>query len=223
MNTIMKLFIDTANTEEIKAAAALGLLDGVTTNPSLLAKEIARRGRGRQEEIFAEICDIVAGPVSAEVLAADYEGMVREGREIAKIAPNVVIKCPLTEAGLRATRTFADEEIAVNVTLIFQPIQALLAAKAGAAYVSPFVGRLDDIAEPGMSMVADIVEIFSNYSFAAEVLVASVRSPIHVLDAARMGADVATIPYGVIRQLLHHPLTTIGIERFAADAKKYTG
>ncbi len=219
----MKLFIDTANTEEIRAAAALGLLDGVTTNPSLLAKEIERRGRGRQEEIFAEICEIVPGPVSAEVLAADYEGMVREGREIAGIASNVVVKCPLTEAGLRATRTLSEEDIAVNVTLIFQPIQALLAAKAGAAFVSPFVGRLDDISAPGMSMVADIVEVFGNYSFATEVLVASVRNPVHVLDAARLGADVATIPYGVIKQLLHHPLTTIGIERFTADAKKYTG
>lgn len=219
----MKLFIDTANTEEIRAAADLGLLDGVTTNPSLLAKEIERRGGGSQEGIFAEICEIVSGPVSAEVLAVDYEGMVRQGCRVARIASNVVVKCPMTEAGLRATRTLADQDIGVNMTLVFQPLQALLAAKAGAAFVSPFVGRLDDVSTAGMAMVADIMEVFSNYAFATEVLVASVRNPIHVLEAARMGADVATIPYSVIRQLVHHPLTDIGLEKFAADARKYTG
>jgi len=218
----MKLFIDTANTEEIRAAAGLGLLDGATTNPSLLAKEIERRGGGTQDEIFKEICELVPGPVSAEVIATDYEGMVRQGREVATLAPNVVVKCPLTEDGLRATRTLSEEGISVNATLIFQPIQALLAAKAGAAYVSPFVGRLDDISTTGMAAVQEIVEIYSNYAFSTEVIVAAVRNPIHVVDAARMGADVATIPYAVIKQLVKHPLTDIGLARFVADAAKYS-
>jgi transaldolase len=211
----VKLFIDTADVEEIRKAAAMGLLDGVTTNPSL----IARTGRPF-EEVIREICEIVPGPVSAECLSTERDAMIEEARRIAKIAPNVVVKIPLTEDGLAATKTLADEGIRTNVTLCFHPVQALLAAKAGATYVSPFVGRLDDISTEGMGLIADILTIFQNYAFETEVLVASVRHPVHVLEAARMGAHVATIPYAVIAKLAHHPLTQIGLERFLADAEK---
>jgi transaldolase len=221
----MKLFIDTANVDEIRAAASLGLLDGVTTNPSLMRMEMERRGDPdlTPEAVFAEICELVSGPVSTEVTATDTEGMLAQARELAKIAPNVVIKCPMTEDGLRVTRALSNEGIRVNVTLIFQPVQALLAAKAGAAFVSPFVGRLDDVSTGGMEMVMDIVQIFENYGFDTEVLVASVRHPVHVLESARMGAHVATIPYGVISRLVKHPLTDVGLEKFSADAKAYGG
>lgn len=221
----MKLFIDTANVDEIRSAANLGLLDGATTNPSLIKKELERRGDASvtPEEIFREICELVPGPVSAEVTAVDYEGMVAQGRELAKIADNVVIKCPMTEDGLRATRTFSNEGTRVNVTLIFQPVQAMLAAKAGAAFVSPFVGRLDDVSAVGMEMVADIAEIFTNYAFDTEILVASVRHPVHVLEAARMGAHVSTIPYSVIAKLIKHPLTDIGLAKFVEDARSFGG
>ncbi|MDA0999298.1 MAG: fructose-6-phosphate aldolase [bacterium] len=208
----MKIFIDTANLDEIREAASLGVLDGVTTNPSLIAKEGA--------DIHArikEICGIVDGPVSAEVVATEWEEMVEEGRTLAAIHENVVVKVPVGPAGLRAASKFREENIRTNVTLIFNPAQALLAAKAGASFVSPFVGRLDDIGQSGMDMVADIVQIFQNYDFATEVLVASVRNPVHFLQAASMGADIATLPFKVIGQLLNHPLTDIGLEKFLSD------
>ncbi|MDF1564278.1 MAG: fructose-6-phosphate aldolase [Deltaproteobacteria bacterium] len=208
----MKLFIDTADIDEIRSAAAMGLLDGVTTNPSLIAKT------GRSfEEVIKEICETVPGPVSAECLSTTAPEMIEEARKVAALAPNVVVKLPLTVDGLTATRTLTDEGIKTNVTLCFHPVQALLAAKAGATYVSPFVGRLDDISTDGMALIADIVTIFQNYAFETEVLVASVRHPVHVLEAARMGADVSTIPYKVIQQLAHHPLTVSGLEKFLAD------
>ena len=221
----MKLFIDTANVDEIRAAADLGLLDGATTNPSLIKQEFERRGDPEltPDAVFREICALVPGPVSAEVTAVDYEEMLAQGRELAKIADNVVVKCPMTADGLRATRTLSNEGTRVNVTLVFQPVQAMLAAKAGAAYVSPFVGRLDDVSSVGMEMVEDIVDIFSNYEFDTEVLVASVRHPVHVLEAARMGAHVATIPYSVIAKLIKHPLTDIGLARFVEDARSFGG
>ncbi|MBI3128267.1 MAG: fructose-6-phosphate aldolase [Candidatus Tectomicrobia bacterium] len=211
----MKIFIDTANLQEIKEAAATGVIDGVTTNPTLIAKE----GADIHTRI-REICEVVNGPVSAEVVATKWEEMVEEGRELAAIHDNVVVKVPIGLDGLKAVKKLREENISTNVTLIFNPAQALLAAKAGASFVSPFVGRLDDITSPGMDMAADIVRIFQNYDFATQVLVASVRHPMHVLEAARMGADVATCPFGVIGQLLKHPLTDIGLEKFLADWRR---
>jgi transaldolase len=211
----MKLFIDTAEVEEIRQAAAWGILDGCTTNPSLIAKS----GR-RFEDVIVEICEIVGGPVSAEVVSTDAAGMVAEGRRLAELHEHVVVKCPMLPEGLAATRELADDGIRVNVTLVFQPGQALLAAKAGAAYISPFVGRLDDIGENGMDMVATIVEMLESYDYGAEVLVASVRGPGHVIEAARMGADVATCPFKVLQQLLKHPLTDSGLAAFLADWEK---
>ena len=215
----MKFFIDTASLKEIREAADLGLIDGVTTNPSLIAKE----GDVDFKRHIAAICEIVQGPVSAEVTSLDTAGMLREGREYAAIAPNVVIKCPLTRDGLRATRALNDEGISVNVTLCFSAAQAILAAKAGASYISPFVGRLDDIAYDGMQLIAEIVEIYRNYPWKTEVLVASVRNPTHVVEAARMGADVATIPFKVIDQLIKHPLTDKGLEQFLSDWRAWSG
>ena len=211
----MKFFIDTANIEEIKKAAELGMVDGVTTNPSLVAKE-GREFKG----LIREICDLVEGPVSAEVVSLDAEGMVQEARELAEIADNIAIKVPLIEEGLKATKILAGEGIQVNVTLCFSPLQALMAAKAGAAYISPFVGRLDDISHVGMELVEQIITIYNAYGFETEVIVASIRNPVHVLDSALMGADIATIPYKVIQQLIKHPLTDIGLKNFLADWKK---
>jgi len=211
----MKFFIDTANIEEIKKAGELGMVDGVTTNPSLVAKE-GREFRG----LIKEICDLVEGPVNAEVVSLDAEGMVREAKELAEIADNIVIKVPLIEEGLKATKILAGQGIKTNVTLCFSPVQALMAAKAGAAYVSPFVGRLDDISHIGMELVEQILAIYNAYGFETEVIVASIRNPVHVLDSALMGADIATIPFKVIQQLIKHPLTDIGLENFLADWKK---
>jgi transaldolase len=211
----MKFFIDTANIDEIKKANELGMVDGVTTNPSLVAKE-GREFKG----LIKEICDIVDGPVSAEVVSTDAEGMVKEARELAKLADNIVVKIPMLEEGLKAVKILAQEGIHTNVTLCFSAIQALMAAKAGAAYISPFVGRLDDIGHIGMELVEEIITIYDNYGFETEVIVASIRNPIHVLDAALMGADIATIPFKVIQQLTKHPLTDIGVEKFLADWKK---
>ena len=214
----MKFFIDTANVTEIREAADMGLLDGVTTNPSLLSK-VAGDGKSPRN-ILEEICEIVDGPISAEVVANDYEGMLREGREHAGIHENIVGKVPLTLAGLKAAQTFKKEGIRTNVTLVFSPSQALLAAKAGAAFVSPFVGRIDDVSNSGMEMVEQIIQIFDNYSFETEVLVASIRHPIHVVQAALMGADIATMPLKVIGQLVKHPLTDLGIDKFLQDWEK---
>jgi transaldolase len=211
----MKFFIDTANIKEIKAANEMGLIDGVTTNPSLMAKE-----NREPRELLKEICKIVKGPVSAEVVALDAKGMVAEGRELARIAKNIVIKVPITTDGLVAVKQLKKHKIKTNVTLCFSPVQALLAAKAGAAYISPFVGRLDDISIEGMDLIDQIVNIYDNYMFDTEVLVASVRSPMHVLEAAMVGADVATIPFKVIEQLAKHPLTDIGLAKFLDDWKK---
>jgi len=211
----MKFFIDTANIEEIKKANELGLLDGVTTNPSLVSKE------GREfRELIIEICSIVKGPVSAEVVSTDAKGMIKEARELAKLADNIVVKIPLIKEGLKAVKTLSGEGIKTNVTLCFSPVQALMAAKAGADYVSPFVGRLDDISHVGMDIVEQIATIYENYGFETEIIVASIRNPIHVLDAALIGADIATIPYNVMEQLIKHPLTEIGLEKFMADWKK---
>lgn len=211
----MKFFIDTANVEEIKRAKELGMVDGVTTNPSLVAKE-GREFKG----LIRDIADIVDGPVSAEVVSLDAEGMVQEARDLAGMADNMVVKIPLVEEGLKAVRSLAQEGIKTNVTLCFSPIQALMAAKAGAAYISPFVGRLDDISHVGMDLVEQIITIYENYAFDTEVIVASIRNPLHVLDAALMGADIATIPFKVIQQLIKHPLTDIGLKNFLADWKK---
>jgi transaldolase len=211
----MQFFIDSADVSEIKKALALGLCDGVTTNPSLVAKT------GRKfADVLREITSLVTGPVSAEVTAVDYEGMMKEARHYAKVAENVVVKVPLIVEGLRAVRDLTTEGIRTNVTLCFSPVQALLAAKAGATYVSPFVGRLDDVSEDGMALIAQILEIFRNYDFPTKVLVASVRHPLHVLESARLGADVATIPFNVIEQLAKHPLTDIGLKKFLADWEK---
>ena len=211
----MKFFIDTANIEEIKKANELGLLDGVTTNPSLVSKE------GRDfKELIKEICGIVDGPVSAEVVSTDAEGMVGEAKDLAKLADNIVVKIPLIKEGLQAVKKLSGEGIKTNVTLCFSPIQALMAAKAGASYISPFVGRLDDLSQVGMEMVEQIVAIYENYGYDTEIIVASIRNPVHVLDAALMGADIATIPYKVMEQLIKHPLTDIGLEKFLADWKK---
>ncbi len=211
----MKFFIDTANIEEIKKANEMGMADGVTTNPTLVSRE-GREFKG----LIKEICDIVDGPVSAEVVSLDTYGMVREAKELAKIADNIVVKIPLIEEGLKAVRILDQEGINTNVTLCFSPVQALMAAKAGAAYISPFVGRLDDISQRGMELAEEIITIYENYDFKTEVIVASIRNPIHVLDAALMGADIATIPFKVIQQLIKHPLTDIGLDKFLADWKK---
>jgi transaldolase len=213
----MKFFIDTANIAQIKDAAAMGVLDGVTTNPSLIAKE----GAGKPlPQLLREICEAVDGPVSAEVVATDHKTMVKEGRKLAKIHPNIVVKLPTTVDGVKACVELARGGIHVNMTLIFSPLQALIVAKAGASFCSPFVGRLDDISTDGMQLIRDIVQIYDNYDFATQVLVASVRHPIHVLEAALAGADVATIPYEVITKLLSHPLTDAGLEKFLNDWKK---
>ena len=212
----MKFFIDTANLDEIKEANELGLIDGVTTNPSLVAKE----GNVDFKEHIATICEMVKGDVSAEVTALDTDGMLREGRELAKIASNVVIKCPLTLDGLKATRIFREEGTKVNVTLCFSAAQALLAAKAGATYISPFIGRLDDIGQNGMQLIQDIVQIYGNYGYETEVLAASIRHPMHIVDCALVGADVVTVPLKVIQQLVKHPLTDKGLEGFLSDWKK---
>jgi transaldolase len=209
----MKFFIDTANLDAIRDAKAMGVLDGVTTNPSLLAQQKRRD----TDVLLREICEVVRGPVSGEVVAVDAAGMIAEGKRLAKLSEHLVVKIPITLDGLRATRALADEGIAVNATLCFSASQALLVAKAGAAYVSPFVGRLDDISEDGMGLIEDIVRIYDNYDFDTEVLVASVRHPRHVVEAAKMGADVVTMPPKVIRQLLAHPLTDRGLEAFLAD------
>ncbi|OPY09285.1 MAG: Transaldolase [Syntrophaceae bacterium PtaB.Bin095] len=211
----MKFFIDTANVEEIRAGIRLGMVDGVTTNPSLVAKE--KRGF---DAVIQDILDLVDGPVSLEVVSPEAEGMVREARKLAKLGAQVVIKVPMTEEGLKATRMLVNDGIRVNQTLVFSPLQALMAAKAGAAYVSPFVGRLDDIAHDGMELVDQILAIYGNYGYETEVIVASVRHPGHVLKAALMGADIATIPFKVIAQMAKHPLTDRGIEAFLADWKK---
>jgi transaldolase len=210
----MKFFIDTANIQEIKEGLALGMVDGVTTNPSLVARE-----KKDFNQIIGEILNAVDGPVSLEVISMDAKGMLREGRKLAKLGPQVVIKVPMTTEGLKATRIFASEGIRVNQTLVFSPVQALMAAKAGAAYVSPFVGRLDDVAHDGMEIVDQIMTIYHNYGFDTEVIVASVRHPRHVLEAALMGADIATIPFKVIAQLAKHPLTDKGIDAFLNDWK----
>jgi len=211
----MKFFIDTADIGEIREAAAMGLVDGVTTNPSLVAKT------GRPFlDVLKEICDSVDGPVSAEVIATTTDEMIREARELASIHPNIVVKIPLIPAGLKAVRKLTAEQIRTNVTLCFSPLQALLAAKAGATYVSPFVGRLDDIGHVGMDIVSSILDIYDNYGYTTNVLVASIRSPLHVLEAAEMGAHVATIPFKVITQLARHPLTDTGLQQFLKDAEK---
>ena len=212
----MKFFLDSANLGEIREAAELGLIDGVTTNPSLIAKE---DGVDFKQHIAA-ICEIVPGDVSAEVTSLDMEGMLREGREYARIAPNVIIKCPLTREGLKATRRLASEGIRVNVTLCFSAAQAILAAKAGASYISPFMGRLDDVGQSGLTVLAEIVEIYRNYEWQTQVLASSVRGPIHVIEAARIGADVATMPFKVLEQLFNHPLTDKGLEQFLSDWHK---
>ena len=212
----MKFFIDTANLDEIRAAHSLGLVDGVTTNPSLCAK-VGKCTKEQFKEHIRTICELVQGPVSAEVVATEADAMVAEARELAKIHEWVAVKVPMTADGLKATRILAAEDINVNVTLIFQPLQALLAAKAGAAYVSPFIGRLDDINHRGMEIVEQIITIFENYGFDTEIIVASVRHPLHVLEGALAGADIATVPYGVLMQLMKHPLTDIGLQKFLAD------
>ncbi len=211
----MKFFIDTANLEQIKEAASIGVLDGVTTNPTLISKE-----EGKPKEIYKAICEVVDGPVNAEVVAPDANGMIEEGRELAAVHEHIVVKVPMTKEGLKAVKALKEEGIRTNVTLIFSAVQALLAARAGAAFVSPFVGRLDDIATSGMDLVAQIRQIFLNYAIDSEIIVASVRNPMHVVEAAQMGADIATIPFKVIEQLTRHPLTDKGIERFLADWEK---
>ncbi len=211
----MKFFIDTANIDEIKEAASLGLLDGVTTNPSLVAKE------GKEfRKLLEEICKIVDGPINAEVVSTDLDGILKEARELAKIHNNIVVKVPLIKEGLKAVKRLKDEGIRTNVTLCFSPNQALMAAKAGAYFISPFIGRLDDISQTGMDLIKQVVTIYRNYKFETEVLVASVRHPIHVVEAAMIGADICTMPFKVIDQLIKHPLTDIGLERFLGDWRK---
>jgi transaldolase len=211
----MKFFIDTADINEIKTAVSYGLVDGVTTNPSLVSKT----GKDLLT-VLKEICDVVDGPISAEVVSTKSSDMVKEAKQLAQIHPNIVIKIPMCLEGLKATRTLSQVGIRVNMTLIFSPLQALIAAKTGAAYVSPFIGRLDDISQVGMDVIDQIVTIFDNYEFDAEIIVASIRNPVHVLEAALLGADIATIPFSVLEQLTKHPLTDIGIERFLSDSKK---
>lgn len=211
----MKFFIDTANIDEIKEAASFGMVDGVTTNPSLVAKE------GKDfKQLLNEIVEVVDGPISAEVVSTNYEGMMKEARELAAIHKNIVVKIPLIKEGLKAVKSLKEEGIKTNVTLCFSPSQALMAAKAGAAYISPFVGRLDDISQNGMQLIEEIIQIYDNYGFETEVLVASVRHPIHVVQAALLGADVATIPFSVIDKLFNHPLTDKGLDKFLSDWKK---
>ena len=214
----MQLYIDTASLKEIKDAAALGVLDGVTTNPSLIAKE----GVDYTKRL-AEICEVVPGPVSAEVISTDYEGMIREGRERAKIAKNIVVKLPSTVDGLRACKTLTSEGHKTNMTLCFQPLQALMVAKAGAFLVSPFIGRLDDVGEDGMVLISQIRQIYDNYGYKTMLLAASIRSPKHMVECALAGADVATVPFAVIKQMMNHPLTDQGLEKFVADYKKAFG
>jgi len=211
----MKFFLDTANFEEIKEAASWGILDGVTTNPTLLSKE-----KEDYKTLLKKICEVVDGPISAEVVSLDPEGMLKEASELVKIGKNIVIKVPISTEGLKAMRMLSDKGIKTNCTLIFSPIQALLAAKAGASFVSPFVGRLDDASHIGMDIVGQIVTIFQNYDIPTEVLVASIRNPLHVVDAALMGADIATMPFKVLQQLVKHPLTDVGIKNFLADWEK---
>jgi len=211
----MKIFIDTANIKEIKEAVSLGVVDGVTTNPTLIARE-----NRPAKELFIEICSIVSGPVSAEVISLDAGSMVEEARPLAKLAKNIVIKIPLIPEGLKAVKVLAGEGIKTNVTLCFSPSQALLAAKAGANFISPFIGRLDDISQTGMELIRDIKRIYANYSFPTQIIVASVRNPVHVVEASLIGADIATIPFAVIMQLIKHPLTDIGVQRFLDDYKK---
>ena len=211
----MKFFIDTANIDEIREAASLGILDGVTTNPSLVSKE------GNDfKKLLAEILSIVDGPVSAEVISTDYNGIIKEARDYAKLHKNIVVKVPLIKEGLKAVKTLSDEGIKTNVTLCFSPSQALLAAKAGATYISPFVGRLDDISISGMELISQIVQIYRNYDYKTQVLVASIRHPLHLVDAALIGADVCTMPFNVIEKLFNHPLTDLGLEKFLSDWKK---
>ena len=211
----MKFFIDTANLDEIKEAHSMGMVDGVTTNPSLIAKE------GRDfEEIIRDICAIVDGPISAEVISIDADGMIKEARQLAKIHENIVVKIPMTVDGLKATRRLAEEGIKTNVTLVFSPLQALMAAKAGATFVSPFIGRLDDLSQEGLLLVEQIVEIYSNYAFDTEIIVASIRNPLHVLESALMGADIATIPFDVLAKLASHPMTDKGLKAFLDDWDK---
>lgn len=211
----MKLFIDTANIQEIEKASQMGVLDGVTTNPTLLSKE-----KEKPEVQIRKICEIVDGPVSAEVISQDFEDIVKEAEELAKIAPNIVVKIPCTLAGLQATKRLASLGIKTNLTLCFSPSQAVLVAKAGASFVSPFVGRLDDISQQGMELVREIRMVYNNYNFSTKIIVASVRHPLHFLEAAKMGADIATVPFGVIEKLMRHPLTDIGIKRFLDDYKR---
>jgi transaldolase len=211
----MKIFLDTANVAEIRDGVSIGIVDGVTTNPSLIAKE-----KRPFRPLVEEICSIVPGDVSLEVVATDFEGMVKEGEELSKIAQNAVVKCPLTKDGLRAVRHLSGKGVRVNQTLCFSPTQALLSAKAGATYISPFLGRLDDISHVGMDLVRDIVEIYRNYGFTTQVLAASIRNPLHVVDAAKAGAHVATMPFAVLEQLMKHPLTDIGLKKFLDDWAK---
>lgn len=211
----MKIFIDTANIKEIKEAAAQGIIDGVTTNPTLIAKE-----NRQANDLLKEICSLVDGPVSAEVIGLEEEVMVNEAMELSKIAKNIVIKIPLVKEGLKAVKILRGKGIRTNVTLCFSPSQALLAAKAGADYISPFIGRLDDISQAGMDLIREIKQIYANYNFKTEIIVASVRNPLHVVDAAKIGADIVTVPFAVIEQLIKHPLTDIGIQRFLEDYKK---
>ena len=211
----MKFFIDTANVDEIREANDMGVLDGVTTNPSLISKV-----EGKFEDILREICDIVDGPISAEVVATNHKGMVAEGKKLAAIHDNIVVKIPCIKDGLKASKALSSDGLGVNMTLVFSPSQAILAAKAGATFVSPFVGRLDDISHFGMEIVEQIVRIYRNYNYATEVLVASIRNPLHLVDAALMGADIATIPFDVIEKLVRHPLTDVGLQKFLADWEK---
>ena len=211
----MKFFIDTADINEIKAALEIGIIDGVTTNPSLIAKT------GKDfKTVVDEICAVVDGPISVEAISMDAEGLIKEARELSKVNKNIVVKIPMTEEGLKAVKKVNQEGIHTNVTLVFSPTQAILAAKAGATYISPFVGRLDDISHIGMDIVGQIVTIYDNYDFSTEVIVASIRNPLHVVEAALLGADISTIPFNVIKQLVKHPLTDIGIEKFLSDWKK---
>jgi len=212
---IMKLFIDTANIKEIKEAINLGIIDGITTNPTLIAKE-----NRPAYDLLKEICSLVSGPVSAEAISIDVDGMVSEARQLSKLAKNIVIKIPLIKDGLKAVKILSGEAIKTNVTLCFSPTQALLAAKVGADYISPFIGRLDDISQKGMDLISQIKQIYSNYNFKTQIIVASIRNPLHVVDAALLGADIATIPFAVIEQLVKHPLTDIGVQRFLEDYKK---
>ena len=215
----MKFFIDTANIDEIREIASTGLLDGVTTNPSLMSKEVQRTGKN-PDDIIKEICKAVKGPVSAEVISVKTEGMIDEARILSKLADNICVKIPMTNDGMKAVKVLSSENIKTNVTLVFTPVQAVMAAKAGASFVSPFIGRLDDIIIRGMDIIEDIMLIYSNYGFQSEIIVASIRHPLHVLESMRAGADIATIPYSILLKLMKHPLTDNGIERFLKDYEK---